>query len=79
MASNTVYSEAARLGVYVATWNPGDGATRYRFFENGVRVNFTGELIADYNQGLELFTALGRKHALTWLRGYSAGRSRAMS
>lgn len=74
----SVYTEAARLGVYVATWSPGDGATRYRFFREGTRTR-EGEWVADYNQGDDIFTALGRGEALVWLRGFSKGKEGAKS
>ena len=65
---------AKSLGLYVGTWAPGDGARRYRFFEEGCRTQ-NGEWVADFNQGDGIFTALGRKQAVIWLRGFASGKS----
>jgi hypothetical protein len=62
----------------VGTWSPGDGQTRYRFFQRETIPNpanipglETGaSSAADYHAGDGLFTALGRGEAVTWLRGY---------
>lgn len=54
----------AALGL--ATYSPGDGLTRYRFFPSGSP--------SDYFGAAELYTALGVKEALTFVRGYIAGR-----
>jgi hypothetical protein len=53
---------ARSLGLYVATWAPGDGVTRYRFFTQPLR----------YDQGDGLYTALGLKEAWCFVRGYAA-------
>lgn len=63
---STVEAFAREVGLYVATWSPGDGWTRYRFYDKPT----------DYNDGQELMTVAGRKDALVWLRGYRAGRER---
>lgn len=70
-----VYEAAANAGVFVGTWSPGDGVTRYRFYREGEWSN--GLPVADYNEGgrHELKTVLGRKDALLWLAGYKAGRN----
>jgi len=57
---------ASESGLYVATWSPGDGATRYRFFKNKKPVSF-------FRQS-GLYTALGLSEAETWLSGYRRGR-----
>lgn len=63
---NDVYETTKDAGIYVATYAPGDGVTRYRFF-------LTPE---DYNQSSrELYCARGRKEALVWLSGYATGRN----
>lgn len=70
---NDVREAAKRAGVYVGTWAPGDGATRYAFFADGT-VTAAGEWVADFHSGHELYSALGRKDALTWLAGFKAGK-----
>ena len=67
-----VYSFARELGLYVGTWSPGDGMTRYRFFEDGV-VTAKDEPVQDFNSSDGLFTAGGKGEALVWLRGYRRG------
>lgn len=62
---NQMEQAAERVGLYVATWAPGDGATRYRFFAEPT----------DYHGGDGLYTALGRKEAYVFLRGVSVGRA----
>lgn len=57
-------------GLRVATYSPGDGVTRYRFFrdgEPGVRVGY-------YDDG-SIYTALGAKEAISFVHGYSMGYS----
>lgn len=61
-----VEETAKAEGLYVATWSPGDGVTRYRFFEKP----------SDYHSGDSIYTALGRKEALTFITGYSWGVGR---
>lgn len=56
--------EALEKGLYVATWAPGDGVTRYRFFENSGNTYFGPE------NGI--YTALGLKEAYTFLAGSRA-------
>lgn len=63
--ASSVKSLAREVGLFVSTWSPGDGATRYRFHAEE----------ADYNDGREVKTVLGRKDALLWLSGYRAGKS----
>ena len=55
--------KARHAGLYVDHYSPGDGVTRYRFFDKPM----------DYFAGSGLFTALGRKEADTWLEGYVVG------
>jgi hypothetical protein len=55
----------------VGTWAPGDRQRRYRFFAQEA----SGTSAADYHQGHELYTALGRAEAIVFLRGYLAGRT----
>ena len=61
----TMAERAKRHGLYVATWTPGDGLRRYRFFDRP----------SDYDEGHEIFTALGRKEALAFLFGVAVGRT----
>lgn len=62
--SKDVEALAREVGLHAATWSPGDGCTRYRFYDKPT----------DYNAGRELVTVAGRKDALLWLRGYRQGR-----
>lgn len=60
-----VETTAREVGLYCTTYSPGDGYTRYRFSrEDG-----------DYFAVRGIYTALGRKDALTWLEGYRQGRA----
>ena len=52
----------------VGTWAPGDGKTRYRFFQRTDAASSN----ADYHEGDGIYTALGRGEAVTYLRGYRA-------
>jgi hypothetical protein len=56
--------EAARNNLYVGTYSPGDGLTRYRFFRSR-----GGKPISYFSQD-GVYTALGIKEAETWLSGY---------
>ena len=55
---------AERAGVFFSTWSPGDGVTRYRFFKT----------YTDYFAGDGMYTALGARESICWLRGYIACR-----
>lgn len=58
---------AKSVGITVATWSPGDGVTRYRFFEKaGPGQTYFGPLSP-------MYTALGLKEAWNYLYGYGAG------
>lgn len=57
---------ARESGLYVATYSPGDGVTRYRFIKSRKPVS--------YFQQNGLYTALGLSEAETWLGGYRRGR-----
>lgn len=67
--SKDVETFARQVGLHVATWSPGDGMTRYRFFDRE----------SDYDSGEGLVTVGGRKDALLWLRGYSSGKGSVMA
>lgn len=58
-------------GLAVGTSSPGDGVTRYRFFHQDADDNFS--IYASYNKGKGIHTAVGRKAALDFLRGYELG------
>jgi hypothetical protein len=58
----TIADKAARLGLHVATWAPGDGRTRYRFAHAPL----------DYDDGTYITTLCGRGEANVWLNGYAA-------
>lgn len=70
MKRETITEKTQRLGLGMATWSPGDGATRYRFFLT---------TLADYHSGQELVTCLGRAEAHTWLNGYHVGVNAALT
>jgi hypothetical protein len=57
-------------GFEVHTWSPGDGATRYRFFDNTTGQH---EHLGYFGPANGIFTALGLKEAKTFARGLSAG------
>lgn len=57
---------AARVGLYIRTYSPGDGETRYRFFKKKGNSYF--------GPGDGMYTALGIKEAETWLSGYRRRR-----
>lgn len=66
----TLRLSAAKLGLDVATWNPGDGITRYRF-----QVKDTTSLLPpSYHKDDGIYTALGIKQAEVWLEGYCRGK-----
>jgi hypothetical protein len=57
-------ADADRCGLSVATYAPGDGVTRYRFFDGPTRHK------QDYfGPGNGIYTALGRKDAETFIAG----------
>ncbi len=66
-----VEAAARAVGLYVGVWSPGDGTTRYRFFTK----NTPGSKYADYHQGDGIYTALGRKDALSFIVAYRMGRN----
>lgn len=57
------------VGLHVDSYSPGDGVTRYRFFV---------EPPYDYFAGRGIYTALGRKDALTFVNGYRYGRTQGL-
>ncbi len=54
-----------RADLHFATWSPGDGMTRYRFYSKP-DCNYFGD------DGI--YTALGLKDALSFARGYKAAK-----
>lgn len=52
------------IPLWITTWSPGDGQTRYRFF------NIPGNSYFGPKNGI--YTALGYKEALTYARGAGA-------
>lgn len=54
--------------LYVATHSPGDGLTRYRFFDHLINGHQP-----QYDEGLGIYTALGAREAHTFIDGYIAG------
>jgi len=59
---------AEHAGVFVDTWAPGDGVTRYRF------ARVPGDYFS-WSGTDKLDTCLGARDALLFLRGVIAGRS----
>lgn len=57
---NTLEQAAAAVGLYITTWAPGDGKTRYRFHRKP----------ADYHDGTGIYTAVGRADALNFIKAY---------
>lgn len=66
---NQMETAARAVGLLVTTWAPGDGVTRYRFFRAT-----RGARHADYHQGGALYTAMGRKDAMNFLKSYGLGK-----
>lgn len=60
---------AKSLGITVATWSPGDGVTRYRFFEKA------GPGQTYFGPASGMYTALGLKEAWNYLYGYGGGKT----
>ena len=54
-----------QCGLFFDTYSPGDGVSRYRFFREET----------DYFAGRGIYTALGKKEALTFLAGYFEGKA----
>jgi len=63
---NQIEQAAAEVGLYVTTWAPGDGVTRYRFHRGP----------ADYNDGSGIYTALGRADAMNFIKAFGMGKSK---
>ncbi len=59
--------EARENGIFVDTYSPGDGITRYRFFKN------PGNDYFGPDNGI--YTALGRNEAVIFLTGWAMGRN----
>ena len=57
-----------RSKLFCDTYSPGDGITRYRFFST------SRDYFRDYFSADGLYTALGRKEAITFLDGVVTGR-----
>ena len=64
----TLQREAKRLGLYVATYGPGDGVTRYRFIKSRL-----GKPVSYFAEN-GIYTALGISEAETFLAGYRRRR-----
>ena len=58
---------AKGVGLLVATYSPGDGATRYRFFDK------PGPSQTYFGPSSGMHTAIGMKDAWNFLYSYSAG------
>ena len=62
---NELRAVCTRAGLFMDTYSPGDGVTRYRFMLKDM----------DYFATDGIYTALGRAEALTFARGFLEGRS----
>ena len=69
---DTLNAELKNYGLSIDTWSPGDGVTRYRFFDGS-------EQGGDYFASFGIFTALGWKEAVTFATGYCRGMEHAYS
>jgi hypothetical protein len=58
--------EAREAGLYVSSWSPGDGVTRYRFFK--------GTSARSYFSGGAIYSVAGLIGAENWLSGYRTGK-----
>jgi hypothetical protein len=61
---------AKTVGLHVATWSPGDGTTRYRFFDK------PGSGQTYFGPASGIYTALGYKDAMNYAYAYGAGKRR---
>ena len=59
-----IKSTSAMFDLLCCTHSPGDGTTRYKFFENPV----DGQTY--WGPGTGIYTALGSREAWAWLMGY---------
>ena len=66
-------AELKNYGLSIDSYSPGDGVTRYRFFD----FPEDSERATDYFAGYGIFTALGWKEAITFATGYCRGMERA--
>lgn len=73
ITQETLHTWAHELDLCLASWSPGDGRTRYRFFKA------TSGKHIDYFADEPLFTALGIAEAHTFLRGVAAGWATALT
>jgi hypothetical protein len=60
---NELRYNASRVGLFIDSYSPGDGVTRYRFFLQPT----------DYFAGDGIYTALGKKEAETFVNGFIQG------
>lgn len=60
MIQKDIVALTAAAGLFFDTWAPGDGTTRYRFFEQST----------DYFAADGLATFLGARDAAIWIRGF---------
>jgi len=66
MAKSDIKRRAEELCLVVHTYSPGDVITRYRFHRPGVK---------SYFEDSGIYTALGKKEAEIFLRGFEVGFS----
>jgi len=63
---NFIKINLAKLGLFISTWSPGDGITRYRFHHG---------IDEDYFSCQSVYTALGRKEAACFGLAYYYGKT----
>lgn len=66
-----LFNLAAEYHLYVSTWSPGDGVTRYKVFA-GVKPK-------SYFESEGEAVLIGLKNLGTWLSGYAAGKGERCS
>ena len=74
MTRKEIEETCQRIGLHVDTWSPGDGVTRYRFWNRGVMDTPAEELCYFSCNGI--YTALGLAEACTFVAGYQHGRAK---
>jgi hypothetical protein len=63
-------------GIKLATYSPGDGITRYRFYKPVLIDGIPTRTAEDYfgiPDSRKIYTALGLKEAHVWSRGFRSG------
>lgn len=75
MTKKELWDTCHHIGLHVDYYSPGDGVTRYRFWNRGILARSAEEL--DYFSCNGIYTALGLAEACTFVAGYQHGRASA--